>query len=322
MKRALLTIVFFLAFVGLTASFAQAPNISYTTPQTYAINTAISPLTPANSGGAVASPLSVYGQVTLVAGSGAAGSANGTGSAATFNGPSGIAVDVNGNIYVADWLNHLIRKITPAGVVTTLAGSGLQGTANGTGTAASFNNPTDVATDAAGNVYVADYFNFLIRKITPAGVVTTFAGNGVQASTDGPAANASFNYPSSAVVDPSGNVYVTDKYTNIVRKISQAGVVSTFAGSSGVQGAANGQGAAASFYHPTSIAIDVSGNFYIADCLNHLIRKITPGGLVSTLAGSGSAGSANGTGTAASFNQPTGLTVDPAGEILRMRLLP
>ena len=123
--------------------------------------------------------------VTTLAGSGSSGSANGTGTAASFNYPWGVTVDGSGNVYVADAYNHLIRKITAAGVVTTLAGSGSQGSANGTGTAASFNGPNDIAVDGSGNVYVADAQNHLIRKITSAGVVTTFAGSGSQGSANG-----------------------------------------------------------------------------------------------------------------------------------------
>jgi len=254
------------------------------------------------------------GVVTTLAGSGSQGSANGTGTAASFRGPLGVAVDGNGNVYVADAGNNLIRKITSAGVVTTLAGSGSAGSANGTGTAASFASPIGVAVDASGNVYVGDAGTSLIRKITSAGVVTTLAGSGSPGSANGTGTAASFNVPYGVAVDGNGNVYVSDFSSNLIRKITAAGVVTTLAGS-GSQGSANGTGTAASFSQPSGVAVDGNGNVYVADFLNNLIRKITSTGIVTTLAGSGSVGSANGTLTAASFNEPFGVAVDGNGNV-------
>jgi len=254
------------------------------------------------------------GVVTTLAGSGSQGSANGTGTAATFKFPRGVAVDGSGNVYVADRQNHMIRKITSAGVVTTLAGSGSSGSADGTGTAATFYQPCGVAVDNSGNVYVADASNHLIRKITSAGVVTTLAGSGSQGSADGTGTAASFNYPYGIAVDGSGNVYVADKENNLIRKVTSAGVVTTLAGS-GSSGSADGTGTAASFYSPYGVAVDNSGNVYVADRQNHMIRKITSAGVVTTLAGSGSSGSADGTGTAASFYQPCGVAVVGSGNV-------
>ena len=164
------------------------------------------------------------GVVTTLAGSaGERGSADGTGSAARFNFPFGVATDVAGNVYVADQSNHTIRKITPAGVVTTLAGSaGNDGSADGTGSAARFNAPTGVATDTDGNVYVADAFNNIIRKITPAGVVTTLAGSADNVgSADGTGSAARFNNPFGVATDIDGNVYVADQSNHTIRKITQ-----------------------------------------------------------------------------------------------------
>jgi sugar lactone lactonase YvrE len=155
-----------------------------------------------------------------LAGSGSTGSANGTGTAASFNRPISVAVDSSGNVYVADSYNHSIRKITSGGVVTTLAGSGSIGSTNGTGTAASFNYPLGVAVDSSGYLYVADTDNHLIRKITPAGVVTTLAGSGSSGNANGSSTAASFNNPSGVDLDSSGNVYVGDRDNHLIRKIS------------------------------------------------------------------------------------------------------
>jgi mucin-19 len=287
------------------------PNISYLPSNgIYMVNAAITPLVPTNSGGIL--PGKTFGQTITIAGTGLAGSVDGIGTAASFNQPFGVAADTKGNIYVVDHLNNLIRKITPAGVVTTLAGSGTIGSANGIGAAASFNNPTGIAVDVAGNIYVADVSNNLIRKITPAGVVTTLAGSGALGSTDGPGASATFSNPSGVAVDGAGNVYVADLSNNLIRKITPGGVVSTLAGS-GLSGSADGTGAAATFDQPYGIAVDAQGNVYVADWGNNLIRKITPAGVVTTIAGTGKPGAADGMGINASFNKPFGLAIDQNG---------
>ncbi len=267
--------------------------------------------------------ITTTGTVTTFAGSGAASFGNGTGTAATFSNPNGLTIDATGNVYVADQQNNAIRKITSAGVVTTLSGNGTSGRTNTSaiGVSALYNGPTGVAVDAAGAaVYVADYGNNEIRKIITAagttnGTVTVLAGSatGLTGKADGTGTAAFFNGPAGVAVDATGNVYVADFNNNLIRKITAAGVVTTLAGSTASK--ANGTGTAASFNGPRGVAVDVAGNVYVADANNNLIRKITPAGVVTTLAGNGSIGNADGAGTAASFYYPAGIAVDAAGNV-------
>ena len=258
------------------------------------------------------------GVVSSLAGSaGQSGSSDGTGSAARFWRPSGVAVDGIGNIYVADSANNTIRKITPAGVVSTLAGSaGQSGSSEGTGSAARFSNPTGVAVDGSGNVYVADKGNNKIRKVTPAGEVSTLAGNGLTGSSDGLGSSATFYQPAGVAVDSSGNVYVAELVNQTIRRITPAGLVSTLAGSASQIGSSDGTGSAARFWQPAGVAVDGSGTIYVAESGNNTIRKITPGGAVSTLAGSAlQIGSNDGTGSAARFYGPSAVAVDGSGNM-------
>ncbi|HEX3475646.1 MAG TPA: NHL repeat-containing protein, partial [Kofleriaceae bacterium] len=263
--------------------------------------------------------VTVAGAVTTLAGTaGTPGGLDGTGAEARFNVPDGVAVDSAGNVYVADTGNSTIRKITPAGIVTTLAGSpGVQGSADGTGAAARFSAPDGVAVDSAGNLYVAETSNHTIRKITPAGVVTTLAGAAsMMGSLDGTGAEARFAAPDGVAVDSAGNLYVAERINSTVRKITPAGVVTTLAGAAGMLGSVDGTGAAARFNHLFSVAVDGAGNVYVCDRINVLIRKITPAGVVTTLAGAATmSGSADGTGADARFNFPLGVTADRAGNV-------
>ncbi len=259
------------------------------------------------------------GVVTTLAGlAGNSGSADGTGSAARFCFPFGVAVDSAGNVYVADYGNNTIRKVTPGGVVTTLAGlAGSQGSADGTGSAARFYMPYGVAVDSAGNVYVADYGNNTIRKVTPGGVVTTLAGlAGSPGSADGTGSAAQFYYPGGVAVDSAGNVYVADSGNSTIRKVTPGGAVTTLAGLAGTTGRADGTGSAAQFSHPSGVAVDSAGNVYVADPQNVTIRKMTPGGAVTTLAGlAGGWGNTDGTAGAARFCWPNGVAVDSTGNV-------
>ena len=263
--------------------------------------------------------ITAAGAVTTLAGlANNPGSADGTGSAARFNGPRGVAVDSAGNVYVAEYDNHTIRKITSAGVVSTLAGlAGHTGSADGVGSAARFNSPSGVALDTNGNVYVSDRFNHTVRKITPAAAVSTLAGlAGSTGSDDGRGSDARFYFPSSVAVDTNGYVYVADRSNDTVRKITPGGVVNTLAGLAGILGSDDGAGSAARFNLPSGVAVDTGGNVYVADSRNNTIRKITADGVVTTLAGlGGSPGSNDGTGNAARFNGPRAVAVDTAGTV-------
>ncbi|MES2536345.1 MAG: NHL repeat-containing protein [Pseudomonadota bacterium] len=259
--------------------------------------------------------------ITLAGTAGSSGSADGTGAAARFGEIYGITTDVSGNVYVADSINHTIRQITPAGVVTTLAGTpGSLGSTDGTGAAARFNFPIGVTTDGAGNLHVVDSDNHTIRQIVIAtGAVTTLAGTaGSNGSTDGTGAAARFRWPGGMVSDGAGNLYLADTANFTIRKIVIAtGVVTTLAGTAASFGSADGVGAAALFYGPSGITADGLGNLYVSDINHNTIRQIVIAtAVVTTLAGTaGSNGSADGTGAAAQFESPYSIAADPTGNV-------
>src|SRR6266700_3150893 len=250
---------------------------------------------------------------------GVSGSPDGIGQAAQFYFPHGVALDSATNLYVADTQNHVIRRITPARVVTTIAGSaGKHGNVDGVGTgAAQFNSPIGLSVDSAGNLYVGDTVNQTIRQITPAGVVTTLAGSpGLQGTIDGVGSAARFNQPVSVAVDSANNVYVSDSGGETIRKIDVNGVVTTLAGTGGLSGTNDGVGNAARFTNPQAVAVDGAGNAYVSDSGNNTIRKITPDGVVTTIAGNpAQSGSLDGTNNAALFSSPRGVAVDSATNI-------
>lgn len=243
---------------------------------------------------------------------------DGTGSAARFNNPAGVAADGAGNLYVAEKGSSTIRKVTPQGVATTVAGSaGQHGSLDASGSIARLDTPTRIKADRDGNLYVTDLGNKTIRKITPAGVVTTLAGSpGVCGSADGSGALAQFCDPQGIALDRSGNLFVTDTGNHTVRKIDPAGRVTTVAGSAGVCGSADGRGNAAQFCQPQDIAVDRWGTLYVADTANSTVRKITLDGVVTTLAGRAKeCGTADGEGTAARLCQADGIAIDDEGDL-------
>jgi sugar lactone lactonase YvrE len=298
---------------GVSVSPASGSSVNFSTPQAFTV-TAADGTTRTYTAETV-----VVGYVTTLAGS-TSGFADGTGTAAQFAAPRGVAVDGAGNLYVADYSNNRIRKIVIAsGVVTTLAGS-TSGNADGTGTAALFNQPSGVALDGAGTLYVADYNNHCIRKIEIAsGAVTTFAGSDavvpVSGNADGTGTAARFYRPAGVAVDGAGNLYVAESGNSRIRKIEIATrVVTTLAGSTG--GYLDGTGTLAKFRNPTGVTADGAGNLYVADYGNHSIRKIVIATKeVTTFAGNSVTGNTDGIGTSARFYSPTGVAVDGAGNL-------
>ncbi|WP_423736473.1 IPT/TIG domain-containing protein [Chitinophaga caseinilytica] len=253
------------------------------------------------------------GNVTPIAGATTAGYTEGTGAAARFRLPWRAVEDAQGNIFVADRDNHAIRKITPAGVVSTVAGTGTAGFADGPVATAQFNQPLDIVVDAAGNLYVADNLNHRIRKIGTDGQVTTLAGNGSAGFANGTGLAAQFRNPSGLELDKDGNIMVADRLNHRIRKVTQAGATTTVAGD-GNSGYLDGDAAGARFADPYGITADAAGNIFVADLNNHKIRKVSVDGKVVSIAG-GARGFADGLGAGAQLNSPTDVCVDRDGNV-------
>jgi sugar lactone lactonase YvrE len=241
--------------------------------------------------------------VATFAGSSNYGQTDGIGASATFISPVGIAKDINGNIFITDCETHRVRKITPNGTVTTLAGS-TQGYTDGIGITSKFNSPQGIDVDNNGNVYVADCGNNCIRKITPDGNVTTLAG-GTLGTANGTGTDAQFNNPYGIAVDNFGNIFVSDKFNNRIQKITSTGLVSTFADySTGL------------FYlEPFGITVDNNGNVFVAYPYIHTIVKISALGISSIIAGGNGTGNIDGAANVATFHSPVDLDVDNVGNI-------
>jgi streptogramin lyase len=245
------------------------------------------------------------------------GSNDGKGSAALFTYIGGSVRAPNGDLFLADMNTHTIRKIAPDGMVSTFAGSGDAGSADGTGRAASFNRPTGMARDSAGNLFVADTGNHTIRRITPAGVVSTWAGKaGVAGSGGTPRSAALFNGPQGLAIGPDQTLFISDTGNHAIRRILPTGQASKVAGLYGVRGSADGAGSTARFNTPLGIAVGSNGDIFVADSVNNTVRKIV-GTTVTTIAGTpGRTGSVDGDSVNARFNTPVGLALDPSGNVL------
>jgi sugar lactone lactonase YvrE len=264
------------------------------------------------------------GVISTYAGSGTAGF-SGDGGAATsaeLSGPLGIAFDNAGNLYIAESGNERVRKVTPLGIISTIAGNGTAGY-NGDGiaaTSAELNNPNGIVADKSGNIYIGDYFNNRVREVNTAGVISTVAGNGTggYGGDGGLAINAELFWPAGLALDSSGNLYIADDNNARVREVNPAGIISTFAGTG--YGGYNGDGipaTSAELYAPDRVATDSTGNVYISEYGNNRIRKVNTSGIISTVAGTGKAGFSGdgGLATSAEINTPRGVTVDESGNL-------
>jgi sugar lactone lactonase YvrE len=255
---------------------------------------------------------------TLASDTGVSGTIDANGINARFNCPTGIAIDCNDNMYVADSNNHTIRKISMDGIVTTLAGqAGSYGSNDANNNDALFNFPTGIAADCNDNIYVADSNNNTVRWITSNDFVITLAGQaGIYGSIDANGTDACFNYPTGIAIDCNDNIYIADSNNHTIRRISIDNIVTTFAGEPNMSGSIDANNIEARFNYPLGIVIDCNDNIYVADSNNHTIRQITPAGVVTTFAGQATiAGLKDGTGTEALFNKPSAIAFDSSGNL-------
>jgi hypothetical protein len=259
--------------------------------------------------------LAPSGLLSFVAGSNtSSGNQDGPGAEARFNNPINMTADPAGNVVVVDHDNHALRLVSKAGAVSTLAGGGGAGFADGQGAAARFDYPFSVLVTANGEYVMTDFHNHAVRAVTPGGAVRTLAGKWERGLVDGQGAAARFNYPMGLAVDVDGSILVTDSGNHAVRRVTMAGAVSTVAGN-GQEGYAEGEGEAARFNHPTAVVVDKEGTIVVADRDHHRLRRMT-GRHVTTLAGGSEAGTADGAGAGALFKEPHRLALDERGRLL------
>jgi type IX secretion system substrate protein len=273
--------------------------------------------------------INTAGIITTIAGNGfgspSGGGYSGDGGAATlaeFYEPTCLVFDKQGNLYVSDQLNHCVRKINTNGIISTIAGTGVQGYSGdgGQATAAQFTNTSGLIFDKSGNLYIGDLGNSRVRKVDTAGIITTFAGTGVQGNSgDGGAATlAELNAPTYFVIDILGNFYLSDEANNNIRKINTAGIISTIAGNGNLSYSGDGgQATSAALASPQVITMDTLGNLYVADYLNNRIRKINTSGIITTVVGNGTASYSGdgGLASAAGLNEPFGITFNKQGNL-------
>jgi len=272
---------------------------------------------------ATASPSTSIPTITTVAGTGTAGDSgdDGLATSAKLKFPRGVAVDSDGSLYIADGDNHRVRKVT-GDVITTVAGTGTAGDSgdDGLATSAQLNTPIGVAVDSDGSLYIGDCGSHRVRKVTKDGVITTVAGTGTAGDSgdDGLAIAAQLNGPHGVAVDSDGSLYIANYGSHRVRKVTKDGVITTVGGTgtAGDKGD-DGQATSAQLNQPIDVAVDSDGSLYIADCGNHRVRKVTKDGVITTVAGTGTAGDSgdNGQATAAKLSSPIGVAVDSDGSL-------
>ena len=270
--------------------------------------------------------------ISTIAGCGIPGNsgAGGAATAAKLGQPYGIISDAAGNLFIADHDNHVIWKVNTSGIIAVIAGNGYHAGAvyggfggdGGPATDAMLSGPSGIALDAGGNIYIADYYNNRIRKVNTSGVITTVAGSTPGYSGDGmPATDAHLNGPSGIAIDTSGNIFIADRNNNVIRKVNTSGIISTVAGIGGLSSFGyngdNINATAALLCLPAAVAVDGAGNLFIADCSNNRVRKVNTSGIITTIAGNGTHGySGDGAAaTAAEMYLPSGVATDVYGNV-------
>ncbi|MCX6396057.1 MAG: PxKF domain-containing protein [Propionibacteriales bacterium] len=259
------------------------------------------------------------GQLSVIAGTGDTGApTEGPATSSNLDLPIGVAVDGSGNVYIADYGNNRVEQVTPGGQLSVIAGTSSQGAPTaGPATSSNLNSPAGVAVDGSGNVYIADQGNHRVEQVTPGGQLSVIAGTGVAgAPTAGPATSSNLDNPTGVVVDGTGNVYIADGRNNQVEKVTPGGQLSVIAGTGAAGAPTAGPATSSNLRTPFGVAVDGSGNVYIADTSNHRVEKVTPGGQLSVIAGTGAAGAPTaGPATSSNLSYPTGVAVDGTGNV-------